>query len=139
MRAALRRFHTPLFVAVCAVGAALSVGMGLVEVGNRPPVEVGDESEERSGLTSVVETEVSNVSDVARCPEIRIAARDRDDGDLAELVAEPVDGDGRLEPGESETYRAVFTELTAQEYDEELKEFFAYAREAEECPGPSSG
>lgn len=134
MGATFRRVHTPLFVAICILGAFMSVALGAFEVSQRPPVEVRDPVDERRGLVSIVQVEVTNRSGVARCPEIRIAARDRDDRDLEERVATPDSGVERLEPGATQVYRAEFTDLSAEDYDEELKEFAAFVWEAPKCP-----
>lgn len=150
MRSTLARLQTPVFLAVCALGILVAILMGVVEIGRRPPVELGEPMDERRGLVSVVTVEATNRTEVTRCPEIRIAARDRDDADLEEHVAQPIFGveeevaepvdpgeqgaGERLEPGETRTYRATFRELTEADYDEDLKEFAAYVWEAPECP-----
>lgn len=129
------RTHERVFYALCLLGVVLAAALAVVDILDEPPVEFGDEVDERDGLTSTVTVEVTNVSDEPQCPEVEIAARDTDAGDIQVVEATPVDDDRRLEPDETVTYTATFDEITAQDYEEELDEFAAYAKDLPDCPG----
>lgn len=132
MRALRGRSLGTIFFTVSAAGAVVAFALGLAQVYDRPPVEFGNERVSRDGLVATVQVNVRNRSDEALCPDIRIAARDREGLDLEEVRARP-EGEGALSPGQSVTYIGVFRNLTALEYHEELDEFTAYAFAAEPC------
>lgn len=129
-----RSLATPAFFALCALGIAVAIGLTLTEATSEPDYEIGDVEEERRGADSAVTAVVTNETGEVRCPEVRIAARDRSARDLAEAVAEPVSSDGRIRPGRSATYRATLRGLSEQERREELEELRAYVFEDRPCP-----
>ncbi len=130
-----RRSSETLFFAVCAVGIVAGLVLGVREVRDRPSIEFGDERVRRQGLVATVQVTATNRTDEDRCPEIRIAARDREGLDLQEVVARPADGGPKLAAGQSTTYVGVFRRLDAEDYDEKLDEFVAYEFADEPCPG----
>jgi hypothetical protein len=123
--------RTALYLAAL-LGAALSLVLFVVEVGNVPDIEVGDPVEERRGEVSVVTFEVTNNADEPLCPEIRVAARDREAHDLAEAVASPAGAPGHIAPGTSLRYTASL-EIDPVEYDEEVQEIRPYVYEIGPC------
>lgn len=129
---ATARWPNTLFYALAVGGAAVALGLGIARVYDRPPVDIGPERVRREGLVATVQVTVKNRSDDTLCPEIRIAARDREGLDLEEVVAQP-DGSGTLSPGQATTYVGVFRKLTARDYREELDEFAAYPFSTNPC------
>lgn len=134
MTTAARLLNATTFYVVAALGIGLAVVLFTVEVNSDPAIEFGEPQAERSGGVSVVEVRARNTTDETRCPEVRIAARDGDGVDLAEAVAQPVEDDDGLAPGERVVYRARLTEMTDQEYREEFDAYAAYVWEMQECP-----
>jgi hypothetical protein len=127
------RRGTLAFYAVILAGSAAGLGLGVAEVYSRPPVDIGEERVHRTGLVSTVEVTVQNTSSEPQCPEVRIAARDREGLDLEEVVAEPETHTGPLAPGQTVTYEGVFRGLTPLDYREKLDEFTAYAFRSDPC------
>lgn len=124
-----------VFYVVIIVGIVAGLGLGFREVADRPVVEVGKERVARDGLTARVQVLARNTSSsTAYCVEIRITVLDREGLDLQdEVVAEPTRGEGRLRPGQTVNFVAVFDDLDEQDWTEELDEFVAYVAEAEPC------
>ena len=127
------RRGTLLFYAALLAGSAAALGLGVAEVVNKPPLDIGEERVHRTGLVSTVDVPVRNTSTRPQCPQIRIAARDREGLDLEEVVARPQDSNGRLAPGQTVTYTSEFRRLTRLEYREKLDEFTAYAFRSDPC------
>lgn len=115
----------------CVVGVVLSLGLLFIEVGDEPALEVGDVVEERSGLVSSVVFEVQSNSDDTLCPEVRVAARDREARNLVEVVAQP-QGERFIAPGATAAYSASL-EIDAVDYKEKLQEIRAYIYESRPC------
>lgn len=132
MAVATGRWRTILFYALAAGGAAVAFGLGVAEVYDKPPVDIGAERVRREGNVATVQVTVKNRSQGTLCPEIRIAARDREGLDLEEVVARP-EGTGALAAGDADTYVGVFRGITPKEFREELDEFTAYAFAAGRC------
>lgn len=117
---------TVIFVTLTVAAALVSLGLGIREARRTLPVAMGEEQVSREGGETVVSVNVKNRSDEAVCPEIRIAARDREGLDLDEVAAHPRSGEPRIEVDRSRLYVGTFTELTEQQLEEELDEFTAY-------------
>ncbi len=117
---------TVIFVTLTVAAALVSLGLGIREARRTLPVAMGEEQVSREGGETVVSVNVKNRSDEAVCPEIRIAARDREGLDLDEVAARPRSGESRIEVDRSRLYVGTFTELTEQQLEEELDEFTAY-------------
>jgi hypothetical protein len=116
-------------------GIVVAFALGVREIVDRPPVRlsevrVGDEA----GGTTRVQTLARNYSSTTTyCVEVTITAVDGDGLTLAEGVAVPNQGDGRLAPGASVNMAAVLEDLTQQELDEELDEYLAFVTDRHEC------
>lgn len=122
------------FHALVIGGAVIALLLGFREVYDRPVLRVGAERVGRDGLVSTVQVTIENTSDSrAYCPEVHVAARDREGLDLEDAVAEPDDGEGRLEPGDRMNYVGRLENLTAEDYDEELEEITAYVFAERPC------
>jgi hypothetical protein len=125
----------PVFWVFVVGGMLVAFVLGVREIVDRPPVRlsevrVGDEAE----VTTRVQTLARNFSSTTTyCVEVTITAVDGDGLTLAEAVAAPNQGDGRLTPGASVNMAAVLTDLTAQELDEELDEYLAFVTRREPC------
>lgn len=123
-----------LFYAAVVLGIVAGMTLGILEILDRPVIELGDERVRRDGLVATVQVLATNDSDdTTYCVEVRIAARDREGFDLQDVPAEPRDGEGRMRPGRTLNFTAVFDELDEQDYEEELDEFAAYVDERSEC------
>jgi hypothetical protein len=125
----------PAFYALVVAGIALAFGLGVREIVDQPPVRlsavrVGDEA---GGATQAQVLARSHSSETTYCIEVTIRAVDGDGLTLAEAVAAPNQGEGRLAPGDSVNLAAVLTDLTQQELDEELDEYLAFVTDREEC------
>lgn len=130
---------TVVFVALTGTAAVLSLALGVREARDRPPVSFGEEQVEHGGDATRVRVNVKNRTDEPLCPEIRIAARDREGLDLEEVVARPRSGSPAIGPDRSELYLGVFEELTDEQLEEELDELTAYLLDAgRECDGAAT-
>jgi hypothetical protein len=124
----------PAFWVFVVVGIVVAFALGVREIIDRPPVRlsavrVGDEA----GGTTRAQVLARNESSTTYCVEVLITAVDGDGLTLAEAIAVPNQGDGRLAPGASVNMAAVLTDLTQQELDEELDEYLAFVTERQEC------
>ncbi len=124
----------PVFYVVVILGMIVAFVLGVREIVDRPPVRlsevrVGDEAEG----TTRGQVLARNHSSTTYCVEVTITAVDGDGLTLAEAIAVPNQGDGRLAPGASVNMGAVLTDLTAQEIDEELDEYLAFVNDRQAC------
>jgi hypothetical protein len=125
----------PVFWVFVVAGIVVAFALGVREIVDRPPVRlsevrVGDEA----GGTTRVQTLARNYSSTTTyCVEVTITAVDGDGLTLAEAVAVPNQGDGRLAPGASVNMAAVLEDLTQQELDEELDEYLTFVTDRREC------
>jgi hypothetical protein len=124
----------PVFYVVVVLGIIVGFALGVREIVDRPPVRlsevrVGDEAEG----TTRAQVLARNHSSTTYCVEVTILAVDGDGLTLAEAIAVPNQGDGRLEPGANVNMGAVLTDLTTQEIDEELDEYLAFVTDRQEC------
>lgn len=124
-----------------SIGIALLVATGIVislvllalEIRNGEPLTVSAQSADDAGEPIILEATVTNETDVDRCPDIRGVARDTEARDLAEVTADPVNGEGRIGPGESVTYRAVIAGISDQDRAEKLDDLTIYVYEPHRC------
>lgn len=123
-----------LFYLVAVAGIVVGMTFGILEVLDRPVIELGEERVRRDGLVATVQVLATNTSDdTTYCVEVRIGALDREGLDLQDVPAEPQDGEGRMRPGRTINFTAVLDELDEQDYEEELDEFVAYVDERRQC------
>ncbi len=126
--------HRLLFVGFVAIGAALGLVLGIVEVRAKPDIDLGDERVRIEGLVATVQVTARNdTDDETLCPIVRVAARDRDGLDLDDAEAVPDLGDGRLLPGASANFVAVLDGVSEQDFAEQLDEFVAYVDDDPPC------
>lgn len=128
------RSQSTAFFGVIVAGLVAALALGLSEARDRPAVEFGEERVRRDGLVATVQVNARNRTDEVVCPEVRIAARDREGLDLEEVVARPQEGGPRIGPGSSQSYVGVFHNLSEDDYRERLDEFSAYVFDVEPCP-----
>lgn len=128
------RFHG-LFIAFVTVGIILATVLGVREIIRKPIVRLDEVRSSDLGLVPVqAQVLAYNTSeDTTYCTEVTITATDRDGQTLLSLVAVPTSGDGRLAPGRSANFMAVFDGLSEQQIDEELNEFFAFVTSFSAC------
>jgi len=119
--------------ALCAGGTVIAVALTLAEAREGELVEVSGVSHHETGGVVTVEADVRNRTDVARCPDVRAAVRDRESRDLAEVVAAPLSGDGTVPPGATVRFGARIDDLTRRELDEELSRVVIYVYEERRC------
>lgn len=131
---------TAVFVGLTVTAALAALTLGVRAARQQLPVELGEERVSREGGETIVRVTVRNRTEDVLCPEIRIAARDREGLDLDEQIARPRDSSERLEPERRKLYEAVFRDLSEQELAEELDEFTAYlVPDSEECSPAGTG
>jgi hypothetical protein len=128
-----RVLNATTFTAVAVMGIAVACLLFAIEVNRRPAIDFSEPRVERVGGVSVVEVVAINTTGDARCPEVRIAARDREGVDVADAAARPVEGSDELLAGERRTYRAELTGIDESELDEELDEYAAYVWDDGRC------
>jgi hypothetical protein len=113
-----------LFAALCAAGAAASVGLTVHEATRTPSVVATVIDESRVGPTTTVTVSVANTTGEDRCASIRVAARDRAGHDLATVtVARSLD----LPAHAGRSVLARLT-LTPRQYAEQLAAFYPSQR-----------
>ena len=133
-------FWTPkrqriVFTTIVVVGTTAGFVLGVREAFVDPVLAVGEPRVRVEGSVATVQVTVRNASDGrAYCPDVGIAAIDRDGRDLASGVAVPDLGDGRLGPGQSANYIGTLTGIAQEEFDEELDEYVGFVEEENPCP-----
>ena len=128
-----RYLNATTFYIAAVAGIVIAASLYFYEVNRGEDIEFSEPIAERSEQTSTVQVRVTNRTDKTLCPEIRIAARDRDGQDLDTAVAEPVDDDGVFSPRESIRFQGVLSRITDQEIEEELDEYAAFVWEMHPC------
>lgn len=114
------RLQVAAFGALCAVGAATSVGLTVREALRTPAVSVAVADTHRAGLTTTVDVAVRNSTGDPACVTVRVAARDRAGHDLgAAAAAAPV----RLAPHSRRVVSARVT-VSARDYAERLDRYY---------------
>jgi len=128
-----RRSLSVAMYALCALGVAVALVLTVIEAANGQPVRVTDVTDDKVGRVVSIEANVTNHTDVERCPDVRAAARDAESRDLAEVTARPINGDSRIAPNETVRYRAVIDSLTREERAEKLDELTMFVYEPHRC------
>jgi hypothetical protein len=127
-----RSWTTVLFFTLAITGIVVATVLGIHAVRDRPDLEVSDARVQRDGLVAAVQVTVHNRGGDALCPVIQIAARNRDGLDIDKLQGQPVDGTGRVDPGATAGFRAVFDHLDSDDY-ERLDKFVGYVDRQSRC------
>ena len=127
------RSGTALIVLVCLAGVAVALFLVVTEAREGEALRVSEVEHRIQDGTVVAEGVVTNHSDKARCPDIRVAARDGESRDLAEVEARPAGGEARIDPDEGVRYTATIDGLTAAELEEQLDDVSMYVYEPHEC------
>ena len=129
------RTRRVLFAAVITAGFVVGLVLALIQVYDRPVLDVGEPRVRVEGLTATVQVTVRNTSeDVAYCPAVGVAALDRDGLDLAKAPAFPDLGDARLAPKASANFVGVLAGISQQDFDEQLSEYSAFVEQENPCP-----
>ena len=128
-----RYLNATTFYVAAVAGIVIAVSLYFYEVNRTADIELSEPIAQRSGNVSVVQVRATNQTDDVLCPEIRIAARDRDGQDLDSAVAEPVDDEGVFSPRESIRFRGVLDDITDSELSEEFDEYAAFVWEMRSC------
>ena len=129
------RTRRVLFAMVVAGGFIVGLVLGLLQVYDRPVLDVGEPRVRVEGLTATVQVTVRNTSEeVAYCPAVGVAALDRDGLDLARTPAFPDLGDARLAPRASTNFVGVLTGITRRDFDEQLSDYAAFIEHENPCP-----
>ena len=127
------RTATGLIVLICLLGVVVALFLVVTEAREGEALWVTDvEHRIRDGAIEA-EGVVTNHSSVARCPDIRVAARDSETRDLAEVRAEPAGGEVRIDPDEGVRYTATIDGLDPAELEEELDDVSMYVYEPHRC------
>jgi hypothetical protein len=124
-----------VFMVFVTVGIVVALVLGFREVIIEPVIRLDEvRSSERGVVPARAQVLARNSSgDTTYCIEVTITANDRDGQSLSTRTAEPTTGDGRLEPGRSANFVAVFDDLTDQELTEQLDGFHAFVASYERC------
>jgi hypothetical protein len=123
------------FTTIVSVGTVLGLALGVREALIDPVLEVGEPRVRVEGTVATVQLTVRNSSDdTAYCPEVGMAAVDREGLDLDSGVAVPDLTDGRLGPGQSANYIGTLTGMDQNDFDEELDEYVGFIEEENPCP-----
>jgi hypothetical protein len=138
----LARFTRPrdrsavAFFSLVVIGLGLSIGLTLHAAFNKPPLVVSKANHHRNSLIDVVTVTVRNRSaTVTYCPVVSISALNRNDTDIEQEVAKPVEGGGRIAPGDIEGFTAQFTKITPKDYRESLSGFQGFIIKKNPCSG----
>lgn len=124
-----------VFATIVVVGSTVGFVLGVREALFDPVLAVGEPRVRVEGSLATVQVTVRNASDdTAYCPDVGIAAIDRDGRDLASGFAVPDLGDGRLGPGQSANYIGTLTGIEQREFDEQLDEYVGFVQEENPCP-----
>lgn len=122
------------FGVVVVVGSVVALVLGIREVNDTPDIDVAEPRVRVENLVATVQVTVRNATDdTTFCPEIVVAALDRDGLDLDSAVAEPDLGSGRLEPGDTANFVAVLDGISAQDFEEQLDEYDAFVEAENPC------
>jgi len=118
------------------VGMVASLVLGIRQVLIEPVIQLdevrGSEEAMRPVQAQVLARNTSR--DTTYCVEITITAADTEGLSLRTAQADPTTGDGVLGPGRSANFVVVFDDLTEQQIEEELSDFFAFVTRDEPCP-----
>lgn len=122
------------FVAIVTLGVAAGLVLGTREALIDPVLEVGDPRVRVENNVATVQVTVRNTSsDTTYCPEVGIAAVDREGLDLDAGEALPDLSDGRLEPRATVNFIGILPNIEEKEFDEELDEYVAFIEEENPC------
>ncbi len=129
------RVQRVVFVTMVGLGLTVGFVLGTREALDDPVLDVEEPRVRVEGGVATVQVTVRNTStDTAYCPEVGIAAVDREGLDLDSGVALPDLGDGRIEPRGNANFIGTLTDLSQQELDEELDEYVAFIEDENPCP-----
>jgi hypothetical protein len=122
------------FFTLIVVGLVTGVSLWIYEIVDQPAVRLEDERVSREGLVATIQVLATNYSSTYDyCVEINIAALSRGGFNTAEVEAQPTRDDGRITPGQSVNFVAVFEGLTEEDYRERVDEFQAFVEHSERC------
>jgi hypothetical protein len=124
------------FYALITFGILLGFGLGVREVVHRDPVRLGTvrEGTNEDGTPRAQVLAKNYSSHTTYCVIVRITAADRDGLTLATAIAAPLRGEvAKLQPGESLNLAARLPDLTAEEIDQKLSDYFAFVIERQRC------
>ena len=128
-----RYLNATTFYIAAVAGVVIAASLYFYEVNRGEDIEFSEPIAQRSDRVSTVQVRATNRTDRTLCPEIRIAARDRDGQDIDTAVAEPVDDDGVFSPRESIRFQAVLDGITDRQLEEEFDEYSAFVWEMHRC------
>ena len=123
-----------VFLTIVVVGSLAGFALGIREVNTKPVLTIGEPRVRVEGTTATIQITVKNNSETdVYCPEVGIAAVDRDGLDLDSGVAIPDLTNGRLAPRASANYIGTLTDISATEFEEELDEYVAFIIDKNPC------
>jgi hypothetical protein len=136
----LSRFTRPesrpavAFFSIVVIGLVLAVSLTLHAAFNKPPLVISTANHHRNSLVDIVTVTVRNRSStVTYCPVVSISALNRNDTDIEQEIAKPVEGGGRIVPGDIEGFTAQFTKITPKDYRENLSGFQGFVIKQNPC------
>ena len=123
-----------VFIAIVTVGILLGFVLGVREARQKPVLRIGEPRVRVEDGVATIQITVKNTSEgTDYCPDVGIAAVDRDGLDLDRGVALPDLTDGRLKPRASANYIGTLTDITQKEFDEQLDEYVAFIIDKNPC------
>ena len=129
------RVQRGVFATVVTLGLVVGFVLGTREAIDDPILEVDDPRVRVEDGVATVQVTIRNTSeDTTYCPEVGIAAVDREGLDLDSGVAVPDLGDGRIEPRGNVNFIGTLANIEEQEFEEELDEYVAFIEEENPCP-----
>ena len=123
-----------VFLTIVIVGTVAGFALGIREVNDKPVLTIGEPRVRVEGTTATIQITIKNTSETdVYCPTVGIAAVDRYGLDLDSGTALPDLTDGRLAPRASANFIGTLTEITEQEFEEELDEYVAFIIDENPC------
>jgi hypothetical protein len=129
------RLQRTMFVSLVTLGLVVGLVLGTREAVIDPVLDVGDPRVRvEAGIATVQVTIRNKSTDTVYCPEVGIAAVDREGLDLDAAIALPDFSDGRIEPRGSVNFIGTLANIEEQDFEEELDEYVAFIEEENPCP-----
>jgi len=129
-----KKVQRVVFAGIVVLGTGTGFVLGVREASKKPVLKIGEPRVRVEGTTATIQITVKNTSEsTIYCPKVGIAAVDRDGLDLDSGVAVPDSTDGRLAPRASANFIGTLTEITEEEFDEELDEYVAFIIDKNPC------
>lgn len=123
-----------VFALLVSFGVFAGFYLGFREVHDIPDLDLGEPRVRVEDGVSTIQVTVENISKVTTyCPDIFVAALDRDGLDLSRALASPDLGSSRIEPGRVSNYVGILADISETDLREQLDEYVAYVKRDNPC------